>query len=200
VKNAFLIGSKVYLRPLELADAPTLVGWMNDPNVRRTLNTLRPLNEQREREFIERTTNHPSDISFGIVARAADRFIGTTGLMLIKWSDRNACFGISIGDTSCWGRGYGTDATRLVTGYAFETLNLHRVWLHVFDYNAAGIKAYERVGYRREGVLREAVYRDGAYHDVLSMAILREEWLNRRSAAAARPPAASPARRRKSSR
>jgi RimJ/RimL family protein N-acetyltransferase len=60
--------------------------------------------------------------------------------------------------------------------FAFETLNLNRVWLHVRATNAAGIRAYEKVGYRREGLLRQHMYREGQYDDIVTMAILREDW------------------------
>jgi RimJ/RimL family protein N-acetyltransferase len=66
-------------------------------------------------------------------------------------------------------------------GYAFETLNLNKVWLHVLTSNERGIRAYERVGFRREGVLRQHLYREGRYQDLLSMAILREDWKTRRA-------------------
>jgi len=189
LKNPFLAGKKVYLRPLEPSDAPRMVGWMNDPDVRRTLGIARPLSEQSEQDFIDKVTRNPNEVGFAIVARRDDRFIGTAGLMQIDWFARLAGFGISIGDTSRWGLGYGTETTRLVTDYAFDTLNLNRVWLHVYDINPAGIRVYERVGYRREGLLRQGAYRDGAYRDVLAMAILREDW----QAARTRPGRASAA-------
>ena len=46
----------------------------------------------------------------------------------------------------------------------------------MYEFNRAGVRAYEKVGYRREGVLRQAAFREGAYHDVYLMAILRDEW------------------------
>jgi RimJ/RimL family protein N-acetyltransferase len=182
MKNPFLIGDKVYLRPLEMSDTTEMTTWMNDPDVTRTLGMYRPMNEENERAFVERVTRSDNEVGFAIMTRHGDRFIGTTGLMQIQWRDRQACFGISIGDKASWGRGFGTEATRLVTGYAFETLNLNRVWLNVYDFNHAGIRAYETAGYRREGVLRQATFREGAYHDVLVMAVLREEWVSPRRA------------------
>ena len=67
-----------------------------------------------------------------------------------------------------------------MTGYAFETLNLNRVWLHVYEYNERGIRAYEKVGFKREGVLRQDRYHAGRYWDTITMAILREEWETRK--------------------
>lgn len=195
----FLIGSLVYLRPLEPADARTLVRWMNDRDVTRTLGMYRPMTEESEREFIERVTKSPNEIGLAIVSRRGDRFIGTVGLMMIDWRSRLAEFGISIGDKASWGRGYGTEATRLVTAYAFETVNLNRVWLRVFENNPGAIRAYERAGFRREGTLRRAVFVDGAYRDVHVMAVLRDEWAGAKRGAprpAARRAGKRPAPRR----
>ena len=53
-------------------------------------------------------------------------------------------FGIVIGAKSEWGKGYGTEATSLMVQYAFETLNLNRVWLHVYEFNTRGTEAFEK--------------------------------------------------------
>jgi RimJ/RimL family protein N-acetyltransferase len=102
--------------------------------------------------------------------------IGATGLEQIDFRNRHAKFGIFIGAKEEWGKGYGTEATHLVTQHAFLTLNLNRVWLHVVADNERGIRAYERVGFKREGILRQEHFRDGRYLDTMTMAILREEW------------------------
>ena len=84
-----------------------------------------------------------------------------------------------IGEKSMWGKGYGTEATRLVVRYAFEELHLNRVQLHVYEYNLRGVRVYEKVGFRREGVLRQEHMYDGRFWDTVVMAILREEWEKR---------------------
>jgi RimJ/RimL family protein N-acetyltransferase len=53
---------------------------------------------------------------------------------------------------------------------------MNRVWLHVYEYNERGLRAYERVGFKREGVLRQHRYHEGRYWDTIVMGILREEW------------------------
>lgn len=177
MKNPFLIGTKVYLRPLEREDAPLFVPWVNDTEVTRTLETLyRPINLQTEVDFIERMYKSEHDVVFGIAVRETDALIGVTGLHQIDCKNRRAVFGIVIGEKSEWGKGYGTEATALITGYAFETLNLNRVSLRVYEDNKRGIRAYERVGFKKEGILRQDIYREGRYWDTITMAILREEW------------------------
>jgi len=176
MKNPFLIGTKIYLRPLEKEDAPSLQGWINDPDVRRTLNMYRPMNLQDEEEFITRSTKSEHDLALGIVVKSQDKLIGATGLHRMDFKNRHASFGISIGDKTEWCKGYGTEATSLMVKHGFETLNLNRIWLNVYEYNQRGVRAYEKVGFRREGVLRQDTFRDGRYWDTIAMAVLREEW------------------------
>lgn len=81
-----------------------------------------------------------------------------------------------FGESSEWGKGYGTEATRLLVQHAFETMNLNRVWLLVYEFNERALRAYERVGFQKEGVLRQEMYRQGRYWNTILMAILREDW------------------------
>jgi len=176
MKNPFLIGETVYLRPLELDDLNLCQKWMNDPAVRRFISPVRPLNQLAERAFLEELHKRPDDIIMAIVLRDADRHIGNTGLHHTNHVDRMAEFGIAIGETDCWQKGYGTEATRLMVDYGFNTLNLNRLYLRVHADNPRGVATYERVGFRKEGLMRQARFHDGRYHDVILMGLLREEF------------------------
>jgi [ribosomal protein S5]-alanine N-acetyltransferase len=176
MKNPFLIGPNVYLRPLEREDAPVLVPWFNDPDVSRTLLRHRPQTLRDEEAFLDKVTQSEHDVALALVVRATDRLIGVTGLHQIDFKNRHCSFGIVIGEKAEWGKGYGTEATTLLVKHAFETLNLNRVWLHVYEYNDRGRRSYEKVGFRQEGVLRQDCYREGRYWDTIVMAILREDW------------------------
>jgi RimJ/RimL family protein N-acetyltransferase len=149
---------------------------MNDPEVTRFLVARPPINLDAEEAFIRRIAESDTDLVLGIVVRETDKLIGATGLHQLDQRNRHAGFGITLGDKSAWGQGHGTEATRLVVRHAFETLNLHRVWLHVYEYNTRGIRTYEKVGFRHEGRLRQDNFREGRYWDTLVMAVLREEW------------------------
>ncbi|RMG14657.1 MAG: N-acetyltransferase, partial [Planctomycetota bacterium] len=85
--------------------------------------------------------------------------------------------GIAIGEPACWGRGYGSEALRLVLDYAFRELEVHRVQLSVFETNTRARAAYLKVGFVEEGRLREAAFVDGRRVDVFLLSILAREWL-----------------------
>src|SRR5262249_17064979 len=162
-----------YLRPLERADAPVLLPWFNDPEVTRTLVHRGPLNLRDEEAFLDRVGQSEHDLALGVVVRATDQLAGATGFHFMDFRNRTCSFGTRMGEKSEWGKGYGTEATALMVQYAFDTLNLNRVWLHVYEYNQRGLRAYEKVGFKREGVLRQECYREGRYWDTIVMAILR---------------------------
>lgn len=60
-----------------------------------------------------------------------------------------------------WGRGIMTDAVRLFTAWAFENLEVYRIFAAVFDGNAASIRVLEKAGFEREGRLRAGVFKNG---------------------------------------
>jgi len=53
------------------------------------------------------------------------------------WPNRRTTVGIMIGEPEARGRGYGTEAMRLLVDYAFTAVGLHSVMLWVYEFNAA---------------------------------------------------------------
>jgi RimJ/RimL family protein N-acetyltransferase len=120
----------------------------------------------------------PNDFFFTIRTLTDDRLIGIIALDDINWAQGESFVGIGLGEREFWGKGYGTDAMRLILRYAFTELNLRRVSLNVFGYNQRGIRSYEKCGFKHEGAVRQWLHRDGQRWDLVHMGILREEFLN----------------------
>lgn len=114
---------------------------------------------------------------FAMRLLADDTLIGDIGFKSINWHGSNSEIGMGIGAAAQRGKGYGTDALRVLLRYGFMELNLHRVYLTVNGYNTAAQRAYTKAGFKTEVTLRQYVFRYGAYHDVYVMGILRHEWV-----------------------
>ena len=71
--------------------------------------------------------------------------------MDINHADGNAQLGLSIYRQDDWGHGYGREMIVLALRYAFNELNLHRVWLTTSAFNERALKLYEKLGFRHEG-------------------------------------------------
>lgn len=98
-------------------------------------------------------------------------------VVLNEWdeSNRSCNFRILLAEAG-QNRGLGTEATRLVVGYGFERLDLHRISLGVYAVNPRARRAYEKVGFVVEGTRRDAPLYDGAWVDEIVMAVLAPEW------------------------
>jgi len=179
-----LKGELVILRALEEEDAYELIKYVNDIEILQYLTLYRPLSLQDEFEFIRRVREEMKQnrsFSFAIVDKEANKLIGTIGLHNVDWISRNAELGIAIWKKEYWGRGYGTDAMKLLLYYGFTFLNLHRIWLRVYSFNKRAIRAYEKIGFKMEGTLREHVFKNGRYLDIHIMGILKYEFEEKHS-------------------
>jgi RimJ/RimL family protein N-acetyltransferase len=159
--------------------------WSNDAEVFR-LSDSGPAIPRGVAYFEEdlKEIDHDNGMGFCIRTIADDKLIGDIGLR-VQWSHQSAWLGVSIGEPEYHGKGYGTEAVRLVVNYGFQELGLWRVQLGVFSYNIRAQKSYQKVGFRQEAIQRSALYRDGQRHDHILMGILRPEWEALRRAAAA---------------
>jgi RimJ/RimL family protein N-acetyltransferase len=175
--NPFLIGERIYLRPLdEETDLDRCLEWINDPEVLTTLGRRQPMGRAAEREWLQEQYKSEEHLNLAIVLKDGDRHIGNCGFNEIDYVNRSAVFGILIGEKEAWGQGYGPEAARLILKYGFEELGLHRIGLDVYSHNPRAIRAYEKAGFVREGTLRESYYRNGVYHDTIVMSVLESEW------------------------
>lgn len=75
-----------------------------------------------------------------------------------------------------WGKGYGTDAARLMIAFGFEDLGLHRISAAIGPDNTASIAVVEKLGMRYEGCIRDHVFTNGAWRDSRLYAVLEQDW------------------------
>jgi RimJ/RimL family protein N-acetyltransferase len=74
------------------------------------------------------------------------------------------------------GRGFGTEATRLICEYGFFFRNLHSIKVEVHEYNGAARRMYERLGFKTVGRLRGANLLNDHRYDEIIMDLLRSEF------------------------
>lgn len=116
-----------------------------------------------------------ADVLFGIETLDAGRLVGIVRLTGAEPETGRAELTVYVGERDCWGRGYGTEAIRLMCRYGFDTMRLHSVFLWVVTENAAARHVYDKVGFTEDGRHRECFRRDGRWYDMYLMGMLEGE-------------------------
>jgi RimJ/RimL family protein N-acetyltransferase len=182
--DSILTGERVRLRGVRDEDLPVLAKWeMDSGRMSTQSNWVVPPSEAKAREHIANwSANDKDDVGFAIET-LDDKpvLVGNLGLWGARPKDRCATIGIALGREHV-GKGYGSDAMRIIVDYGFREMGLHRIQLIVAPYNVAGIRAYAKAGFVEEGRRREIVLHDGRWYDEVLMSILDHEWAARRTA------------------
>jgi RimJ/RimL family protein N-acetyltransferase len=178
-KKYVLKGKKCVLSDLKEKDLPKFVRWLPNNEVSQYLLVdFSNLTLKKEKAWYNDTKKQKDTIIFGLYALDGNKkvLIGSTGLKKIDYNHENAEFGIIVGDKNYWGKGIGTEATKLVLDFGFKVLGLNAIYLAVFSKNKAGQKAYKRAGFKKTGLLRQHLKYKKGFDDIFFMDILRKEW------------------------
>jgi RimJ/RimL family protein N-acetyltransferase len=170
-----LHGDLVTLRAFRPEDLDALSAYQNDVETELLSGGAAPTPSPRESmaEIWERRRNDKGSIDF--IIEADDKVIGECGLFNGDPIARTMEFGITVGDKAYWGRGYGSEATRLAVDYGFRFRNLRKIFLHVLANNPRAIAAYGKAGFVEEGRQKQQVWGDGEYLDQVFMGVFRPD-------------------------
>lgn len=180
-----LVGDRVVLKRHVPGNLAAFMRWYADPEVSRlTRYQDGPMARPEIERFFQARVLGTDSLAMAIHEGASDRLLGTCAFSQLDGENGSALFHITIGEKDAWGKGFGTEATRLMLEHAFEHLRLHRIGLSVFAFNERAIRSYRRAGFVIEGRAREAIRRDGRWWDEVEMSILDSDWRAIASAAA----------------
>ena len=179
-----MIGQHVMLREYRQDDFASIRKWANNRETTQYLSPLFwfPQTEADTTDFLNRVMHGSPNGAFFVVADVKTQsYIGQLDIYEINWKLRCGTLGAVIGSPEHRGKGYGTEAMRLLTEYAFRVLGLERLQLEVYAGNPGAIRCYEKAGFVHEGTRRHAAMVDGEYRDVHLMAILKGDYAKQKA-------------------
>lgn len=171
-------GRSIRLTELGQEDIATITQWYQNSEFGRLFDAdpAFPRSQRHWKSWFDEEDKDKNTFVFGIRPLDNERLMGIATLDGILWPHQTAWLAIGIGDTHQRGRGYGTEALRLLIHFGFYELNLYRLQLSVFEYNTRAIAVYERLGFTREGTYRQFLAREGKRYDMYLYGLLRDEW------------------------
>lgn len=165
-------GEKVCLRAYKEEDIQKAAAFVNDKELKKLLVTSVPfpMTLWEEADWVKSQKGGKNgEYNFAIEDLETKEYIGGCGINEVNWLTRVAVVGIMIGDKDYWGRGYGTDAMKVLMKFIFEEMNMNKIRLSTFSFNERAIKSYKKCGYEIEGVLKNEIFKEGKYYDEVIM-------------------------------
>ncbi len=164
-----LEGRDISFKALDTKDAEAIHSYASDNNVKRFIGW--PLMESLEqtRDYVEEMLRREAagtHIYASIVLKATEEIIGTAMIFNFDREANHAEFGY-VFHSGHWGKGYGTDAVRLMSDFAFDILKLHKTHARVVHVNTGSARILEKNGFELEGRLKDHYFIEGSYYDSL---------------------------------
>ncbi len=168
---------RIYLAPISIDELETFTRWVNDETLARGIGNFKySLTEMKEKEWLEHASQSENH-NFMIIRKSDNKLIGSYGLDIKDSVSRRFHIGGFIGDIEDRGKGYGTDALKLVTKFAFEILNAKSIYSGIYSFNEASLKSAKKAGYTVAGKYRDACFYNGEFYDEYCIEITRDDYL-----------------------
>lgn len=151
-----VIGEEVVLATLdESASQEHYLSWLYDKEVTRYLEVryAPPSTPEALRDYVRSVNCSESNLLLGIFSRSGNLHVGNIKLGPIDWRHLRAEVGLLIGDKTVWGRGFASEAIRLMARYAFESLHLSKLTAGCYAGHAGSAKAFLKAGFSLEATL-----------------------------------------------
>ncbi len=165
-----LTGTMVVLRPLGPQDVDELMNALTDPEMLRLTGTHATFDRAQIERHCATRAAHSDRLDYAVLDRSTGAFLGDLAVNDLDEENLSCGFRIAL-RTAVAGRGYGTEAIRLIVDHVFSQ-GLHRIGLEVYAFNPRARRVYEKVGFVHEGTMRDAVRWDGQWFDTEVMALL----------------------------
>lgn len=185
IKDSLFEAEHICLAPIQPEnDAVIEARWTQDASYLRMLDRepARPSSPEQMKkryEAIEKEVEEAGNLYyFTIRSRHDDRLVGFARIYRILWTIGRASIELGVGDPQLRGRGYGSEALRLLVRFAFSELNLAYLNAAIPAYNPAALRLFQRAGFVEQACLRQALYRDGRRWDLMIYGLLKDEWSN----------------------
>lgn len=163
----FMSTNKVGLREVDFGDInATYCSWLNDSDVNKYMQARYSVwNIDKMKKYIESMLEN--EYLFAICCLKTSKHVGNVKLGPVDWINRKAEISILVGDKKFWGKGYGTDAVKLISEYALKVLSLNKVTAGCYINNQGSANIFLKNGFSQEGLLKREVVFEGKYTDVM---------------------------------
>lgn len=173
-----LDSENIYFREISSLDTDNIIKWRNSPHVKQNFIYQKDLTREEHECWLKNKVETGKVQQFIIIEKESNNPIGSVYLRDIDYNNSKAEFGIFIGEKTGLNKGYGTLAAKIIIKYAFNQLELNKIFLRVFEYNSYAVRSYEKAGFIQEGLFKQDICIDNKFYNIIFMGILKNGDLN----------------------
>jgi RimJ/RimL family protein N-acetyltransferase len=171
-----LTGKKIRLKALGEEDLKYILFWKNDYELANLIiSHPLPTTEYEINDWFKKIQYDKNQILFGIYDISSNKILGIVRLMFIDWVSSTAEFGMFIGSNENRGKGYGKEVVNIIKNYAFNDLNLYKIYLKTLESNVKALLLWKSCGFIKEGTLKNHFWSKGKYENITLMGVFKNE-------------------------
>ncbi len=172
-----LQGQSIHLRALEPEDLEFLYAIENDENIWEVSNTITPYSKFLIRQYLENAHQdiyEAKQLRLAICKSNTAEAIGLIDLFDFDVKNKRAGVGIIIQNELDRNSGFGKQALGLVINYAFETLQLHQLYVNIGTENKASLSLFTTFGFEKIGVKRDWIFSNNRFQDEVILQLIKQ--------------------------
>jgi len=150
--------------------------WRNSESISKYMYTNDIITAEQQSQWYQKVSKDESQKNYIITKN--NEPVGFVSIHSIKPKFKTCYWGYYIGKETSSGTGLGAKIEYKLLNFVFDELKMNKLLCEVIDFNSMVIKLHEKFGFRREGYFRQHICKNGQFHDVISLAILKSEWLS----------------------
>jgi RimJ/RimL family protein N-acetyltransferase len=167
----------VGIRAIEIEDLTIIQKYRNDQSLRQFFREYREFSLTQLKDWYFNMIKDNRFEMFVIVDLDQDEVIGVTGITYIDWPNKHADVHFYIGKNSEWiDEKYSKTAVKLTLNYGFNTLNLNKLWVEIYDNDTKKLRFFKDLGFKIDATLREHYFYNGNYYSSHILSLLRKEY------------------------
>lgn len=163
-----------YLREVAAGDKEMIRLWRNSPDVARYMYTDHWITEEEHERWFQNALNDPRR-KYWIIMYQREA-IGLVNLYDIDEKNRRCFWGLYISSENTRSKGLGVYIEYNVMRYVFDDLEYNKLCCEALSSNTRAINLYKSLGFQEEGFYRQHILKNGEYANVVALAILKNEW------------------------
>jgi RimJ/RimL family protein N-acetyltransferase len=173
-----LVSERLYYKPLSLEHlSVSYVNWLNDPEVYKYLETGGDYTIEKLEQYLKKIEESEEILFWAIHIKTNNKHIGNIKIDPIDKKHGLGEYGIMIGDSVEWGKGYAKEASLRIIKYCFDELSLRKITLGVISENTVAVELYKSIGFEIEGLFKRQSYTNGRYYDDIRMAVFNPSFI-----------------------